>query len=59
MIRWSELREVKKTSATSGEAELAEDDATSATLNGAELREVVRTSAPSCAKPTLNDASKS
>ena len=47
------------TAASSGEAEVAEDDASSASLNCAELREVVRTSAPSCAKRTLNEASKS
>jgi hypothetical protein len=29
MIRWPEVREVEKTSASSGEAEVAEDDATS------------------------------
>ncbi len=52
MIRWSELREVKKTDASSAPPELAEVDATSCTLSQVEMQAVVQTSAPSCAKPT-------
>ncbi len=40
MIRWAEVQEVEKTSASSGEAELAEDDATDATLSEGELTAV-------------------
>ena len=42
IIRWLELREVKKTSESSGEAELASDDASSFTLESAELASVLR-----------------
>jgi hypothetical protein len=40
MIRWSELREVKKTDASSAPPELAEVDATSATLSEGKLTAV-------------------
>ena len=44
MIRWPEVREVEKTSASSGEAEVAEDDAPAASLGEGELQAVSRTS---------------
>ncbi len=42
MIRWAEVQEVEKTSASSGEAELAEDDATDATCGEGKLTAVGR-----------------
>jgi len=40
MIRWPEVQEVEKTSASSGEAELAEDDATAASCELVEVASV-------------------
>jgi hypothetical protein len=42
MNRWPEVREVAKTAASSGEAELAEVDATSASFDDGELTAVGR-----------------
>ncbi len=40
MIRWPEVRELEKTAASSGEAEVAEDDATAITKQRPKLASV-------------------